>query len=50
MMPRGEVALIFAGAGSQLMLGRQPVVDACIYGPAFPTAAGVDQANPSAPA
>jgi Kef-type K+ transport system membrane component KefB len=31
MMPRGEVGLIFAGIGAQLMLDGQPVVDAGTY-------------------
>lgn len=31
MMPRGEVGLIFAGIGAQLMLGGRPVVDAATY-------------------
>jgi Kef-type K+ transport system membrane component KefB len=31
MMPRGEVGLIFAGIGSQLMLAGEPVVDAGTY-------------------
>ena len=31
MMPRGEVGLIFAGIGAQLMLGGRPVVDAGTY-------------------
>jgi Kef-type K+ transport system membrane component KefB len=31
MMPRGEVGLIFAGIGSSLVLGGQPVVDAMAF-------------------
>jgi len=31
MMPRGEVGLIFAGIGAQLVLGGRPVVDAGTY-------------------
>jgi Kef-type K+ transport system membrane component KefB len=31
MMPRGEVGLIFAGIGAQLMLGGEPVVSGEIY-------------------
>jgi Kef-type K+ transport system membrane component KefB len=31
MMPRGEVGLIFAGIGAQLMLAGKPVVDAGTY-------------------
>ena len=31
MMPRGEVGLIFAGIGAQLMLAGRPVVDAGTY-------------------
>ncbi len=31
MMPRGEVGLIFAGIGAQLVLGGRPVVDAGAY-------------------
>jgi Na+:H+ antiporter len=31
MMPRGEVGLIFAGIGAQLMLDGRPVVDPSIY-------------------
>ncbi len=31
MMPRGEVGLIFAGIGAQLVLGSLPVVDAGTY-------------------
>jgi Kef-type K+ transport system membrane component KefB len=31
MMPRGEVGLIFAGIGAQLMLGGRPVIDAATY-------------------
>jgi Kef-type K+ transport system membrane component KefB len=31
MMPRGEVGLIFAGIGAQLVLAGQPVVDAGTY-------------------
>jgi Kef-type K+ transport system membrane component KefB len=31
MMPRGEVGLIFAGIGAQLMLSGRPVVDAGTY-------------------
>ena len=31
MMPRGEVGLIFAGIGAQLVLAGRPVVDAGVY-------------------
>jgi Kef-type K+ transport system membrane component KefB len=31
MMPRGEVGLIFAGIGAQLVLGGRPVIDAATY-------------------
>lgn len=31
MMPRGEVGLIFAGIGAQLVLAGQPVIDAATY-------------------
>jgi Kef-type K+ transport system membrane component KefB len=31
MMPRGEVGLIFAGIGAQLMLGGEPVVSGETY-------------------
>jgi Kef-type K+ transport system membrane component KefB len=31
MMPRGEVGLIFAGIGAQLVLAGRPVVDAGTY-------------------
>ena len=31
MMPRGEVGLIFAGIGAQLMLGGRPVIDPATY-------------------
>jgi Kef-type K+ transport system membrane component KefB len=31
MMPRGEVGLIFAGIGAQLMLGGEPVVNSETY-------------------
>ncbi|HVO12635.1 MAG TPA: cation:proton antiporter [Vicinamibacteria bacterium] len=34
MMPRGEVGLIFAGIGAQLLLQGHPVVDAGTYGAA----------------
>ncbi len=34
MMPRGEVGLIFAGIGAQLLVAGQPVVDAASYGAA----------------
>jgi Kef-type K+ transport system membrane component KefB len=31
MMPRGEVGLIFAGIGAQLVLGGRPVIDGATY-------------------
>jgi Kef-type K+ transport system membrane component KefB len=31
MMPRGEVGLIFAGIGAQLVLGGRPIIDPATY-------------------
>ncbi|HEY7511311.1 MAG TPA: cation:proton antiporter, partial [Vicinamibacteria bacterium] len=48
MMPRGEVGLIFAGIGAQLMLGGQPVVDAGTYAAAVFMVVATTLATPPA--
>ena len=46
MMPRGEVGLIFAGIGAQLMLGGRPVIDAGTYAAAVFMVIGTTMATP----
>ncbi|HEY7509167.1 MAG TPA: cation:proton antiporter [Vicinamibacteria bacterium] len=48
MMPRGEVGLIFAGIGAQLMLAGQPVVDAGTYAAAVFRVVATTLATPPA--
>jgi Kef-type K+ transport system membrane component KefB len=48
MMPRGEVGLIFAGIGAQLVLGGQPVVDAGTYAAAVFMVVATTLATPPA--
>jgi Kef-type K+ transport system membrane component KefB len=46
MMPRGEVGLIFAGIGAQLMLGGRPVIDAGTYAAAVFMVVATTMATP----
>lgn len=46
MMPRGEVGLIFAGIGAQLMLDGRPVVDAGTYAAAVFMVVATTMATP----
>jgi Kef-type K+ transport system membrane component KefB len=46
MMPRGEVGLIFAGIGAQLILGGRPVVDAGTYAAAVFMVVATTMATP----
>jgi Kef-type K+ transport system membrane component KefB len=46
MMPRGEVGLIFAGIGAQLVLGGQPVVDTGTYAAAVFMVVATTMATP----
>ncbi len=46
MMPRGEVGLIFAGIGAQLVLGGRPVVDAGTYAAAVFMVVATTMATP----
>jgi Kef-type K+ transport system membrane component KefB len=46
MMPRGEVGLIFAGIGAQLVLGGRPVVDAGTYAAAVIMVVATTMATP----
>lgn len=46
MMPRGEVGLIFAGIGAQLVLDGRPVVDAGIYAAAVFMVVATTMATP----
>jgi Kef-type K+ transport system membrane component KefB len=46
MMPRGEVGLIFAGIGAQLILGGQPVVDKDSYAAAVFMVVATTMATP----
>jgi Kef-type K+ transport system membrane component KefB len=48
MMPRGEVGLIFAGIGAQLMVAGQPVVDAGTYAAAVFMVVATTLATPPA--
>ena len=46
MMPRGEVGLIFAGIGAQLVLDGRPVVDAGVYAAAVFMVVATTMATP----
>jgi Kef-type K+ transport system membrane component KefB len=46
MMPRGEVGLIFAGIGAQLLLGGRPVVDGGTYAAAVFMVVATTMATP----
>jgi Kef-type K+ transport system membrane component KefB len=46
MMPRGEVGLIFAGIGAQLMLGGRPVIDPGTYAAAVFMVVATTMATP----
>ncbi|HLA76937.1 MAG TPA: cation:proton antiporter [Vicinamibacteria bacterium] len=46
MMPRGEVGLIFAGIGAQLMLGGRPVIDGGTYAAAVFMVVATTMATP----
>jgi Kef-type K+ transport system membrane component KefB len=46
MMPRGEVGLIFAGIGTQLILGGRPVVDGGTYAAAVFMVVATTMATP----
>jgi Kef-type K+ transport system membrane component KefB len=48
MMPRGEVGLIFAGIGAQLLLGGRPVVDPGTYAAAVFMVVATTMATPPA--
>jgi hypothetical protein len=48
MMPRGEVGLIFAGIGAQLVLDGRPVVDAGTYAAAVFMVVATTLATPPA--
>jgi Kef-type K+ transport system membrane component KefB len=46
MMPRGEVGLIFAAIGAQLLLGGRPVIDAGTYAAAVFMVVATTMATP----
>jgi Kef-type K+ transport system membrane component KefB len=46
MLPRGEVGLVFAGIGAQLVLNEQPVVDAGTYAAAVFMVVATTMATP----